>query len=101
LVEALASAESLTGKMFKRAIVDRGYRGQTKVGETLIVIPNPKKDQKLSAYQKLRKRAQCTSRAAIEPIISHVKSLQNGKKLLESRNWRQSKHNITACSIQF
>lgn len=73
LADTLASAENLTGKTFKRAIVDRGYRGQTKVGETIIVIPNPKKDQKLSAYQKLRKRAQCTSRAAIEPVISHVK----------------------------
>lgn len=73
LEDTLTSAENLTGKTFKRAIVDRGYRGKTKVGETLIVIPNPKKDQKLTAYQKLIKRAQCTSRAAIEPIISHVK----------------------------
>ena len=63
----------MTGKTFKRAIVDRGYRGQTKVGETIIVIPNPKKDQKLSAYKKLIKRAQCTSKAAIEPVISHLK----------------------------
>ena len=73
LPDTLSSAESLTGKTFKRAIVDRGYRGQTKVGETIIVIPNPKKDQKLSAYKKLIKRAQCTSRAAIEPVISHLK----------------------------
>ena len=43
--------------------------GQTKLGETLNVIPNPKKDEKLTAYQKLKKRAQCTSRAAMEPIM--------------------------------
>lgn len=73
LESTIQSAENLTGKTFKSAIVDRGYRGQTKVGETIVVIPNPKKDQKLSAYQKLKKRTQCTSRAAIEPIISHVK----------------------------
>lgn len=73
LESTLKSAEDLTGRTFKSAIVDRGYRGQTRVGETIVVIPNPKKDQKLSTYQKLKKRAQCTSRAAIEPIISHVK----------------------------
>lgn len=73
LEATLTSAETLAKKSFKAAIVDRGYRGQTQIGETEIVIPNPKKDQKLSKYQKSKKRKQCKSRAAIEPIISHVK----------------------------
>lgn len=73
LEDTLKSAEDLTHKIFKSAIVDRGYRGQTKIGDTTIVIPNPKKDEKLSLYHKSKKRKQCKSRAAIEPIISHVK----------------------------
>jgi transposase, IS5 family len=73
LEDTLRSAENLTNKTFKSAIVDRGYRGQTMIGDTNIVIPNPKKDEKLSLYHKSKKRKQCKSRAAIEPIISHVK----------------------------
>jgi hypothetical protein len=73
LEATLANAEALTSKTFKSAIVDRGYRGQTQIGKTTIVIPNPKKDEKLSQYHKSKKRKQCRSRAAIEPIISHLK----------------------------
>lgn len=73
LEATLQSAQTCTGKIFKSAIVDRGYRGHAKMGETEIVIPNAKKDMKLTAYQKAKKRKQCQSRAAIEPIISHVK----------------------------
>jgi IS5 family transposase len=53
--------------------VDRGYRGKTKVGITEVVIPNAKKDSKLTAKQKEEKRKLCRGRAAIEPIISHLK----------------------------
>jgi transposase, IS5 family len=73
LEATLKSAEEFSNKTFKSAIVDRGYRGHVKIGNTEIVIPNPKKDEKLSLYQKNKKRNQCRSRAAIEPIISHVK----------------------------
>jgi IS5 family transposase len=73
LGDTLKNAEAMTSKLFKLAIVDRGYRGQTRIGNTEIVIPNPKKDEKLSPYHRSKKRKQCRSRAAIEPIISHVK----------------------------
>lgn len=73
LEATLLSAKSATGKEFKQAPVDRGYRGKTKVGITEIVIPNAKKDSKLTAKQKEEKRKLCRGRAAIEPIISHLK----------------------------
>jgi IS5 family transposase len=67
------SAKSATGKEFKQAPIDRGYRGKTKVGITEVVIPNAKKDCKLTAKQKEEKRKLCRGRATIEPIISHLK----------------------------
>jgi len=54
-------------------IVDRGYRGNKKVEDIKVVIPNPKADQTLNVKQKQIKSRQCKRRAAIEPIISHVK----------------------------
>ena len=57
----------------KYAIVDRGYRGNKKIGNMEVVIPNPAADRcKPIAYQE-KKRSQCKRRAAIEPIISHIK----------------------------
>lgn len=52
---------------------DRGYRGKKKVGDTHIVLPSKplKRDNR---YQRDKKRKQCRRRAAIEPIIGHLKS---------------------------
>lgn len=57
----------------KYAIVDRGYRGNTKIENINIVIPNTKADENKSEEFKKNKSRQCKSRAAIEPIISHLK----------------------------
>ena len=73
LEDTLASARKTTQKELKAAVVDRGYKGMTKVGETNIIIPNPKKDSKLSPREKSLKRKLCRGRAAIEPLISHLK----------------------------
>jgi IS5 family transposase len=55
-------------------IVDRGYRGKKKIEGIQIVIPNPKEDSTKSVeYQNIKSR-QCKSRAAIEPIIGHIKN---------------------------
>jgi IS5 family transposase len=55
-------------------IVDRGYRGKTKMEGKEILIPNPAKDsQKGAAYQEW-KRKKCRQRAGIEPVIGHLKS---------------------------
>jgi transposase, IS5 family len=74
LEKTLESAESSTGKQFPKAAVDRGYRGKTKVGETEIVIPGSPKDSNLTKSEKGINRKLCRGRAAIEPIIGHLKT---------------------------
>lgn len=54
------------------AICDRGYRGLKQVGDTRILIPGcPKK--KDTRYQRLKARQRFRRRAAIEPVIGHLK----------------------------
>ena len=73
LEEALKSANKHRTKAIKEAICDRGYRGKKEVDGTVICIPDtPKK--KDTKYQKEQKRKKFRRRAAIEPIIGHVKS---------------------------
>jgi len=57
----------------KQAVVDRGYRGKKEVNGTEIILPKKalKRDNR---YQRDKKRKQCRRRAAIEPIIGHLKS---------------------------
>ena len=73
LQAALTSAQSNRAKPIKEAICDRGYQGEKEVLGITISIPNKalKKDTK---YQKEVKREKFRRRAAIEPIIGHVKS---------------------------
>ncbi len=73
LEDVLAQTQELTGRAPKTATVDRGYKGKQIVGETQINIPKPplKKD---NDYQKRKKRKHFRRRAAIEPIIGHLKS---------------------------
>ncbi len=73
LPEVLAHIESSRGKQAKQGVCDRGYRGKKKFGETEIILPAPslKKDNR---YQRDKKRKRCRRRAAIEPIIGHLKS---------------------------
>lgn len=72
LVDVLDQVEHLTGKRPKTATVDRGYKGKQMVGATKINIPKPplKRD---TEYQKRKKRKHFRRRAAIEPIIGHLK----------------------------
>ncbi|MDQ7072392.1 MAG: IS5 family transposase [Gammaproteobacteria bacterium] len=73
LPEVLAHIEHSRGKEAKLAICDRGYRGKKKYGETDIILPAAplKKDNR---YQRDKKRKRCRRRAAIEPIIGHLKT---------------------------
>lgn len=72
LEPALQQVKRMLGRLPKSATVDRGYRGVSKVEETQILLPKPpSKGQSRYMTNKLRK-AHC-KRAAIEPIISHVK----------------------------
>ena len=62
-------------KQIQEAICDRGYRGIKEVDGTSICIPGTplKRDTK---YQKEQKRKKFRRRAAIEPVIGHLKSDQ-------------------------
>ena len=73
LEAALSNANKHRTKPITEAICDRGYRGKKEVGGTQICIPDtPKKRD--TKYQKEQKRKKFRRRAAIEPIIGHVKS---------------------------
>ena len=66
----LEQVKRLTGKKIQKAIVDRGYRTKKKFGETEIVAPKPSRSPaEKAAYRKRFRR-----RAAIEPIIGHMKN---------------------------
>jgi transposase, IS5 family len=72
LPEVLEQIKRLTDKEPKVAIVDRGYRGVSKVGNTEILRPKrPKK--KATPYEKTKARKRFRRRAAIEPVIGHLK----------------------------
>lgn len=60
-------------KLPKELVYDRGGRGKSEIKGVKISIPDtPKK--KDTAYQKREKRKKFRSRAAIEPIIAHLKT---------------------------
>lgn len=72
LEAVLNQTKVLTGKSPVNAWVDRGYKGKQLVGETTINMPKAplKRD---SEYQKRKKKKHFRKRAAIEPIIGHLK----------------------------
>ncbi len=79
LKAALESAHEHRTKPIKLAVVDRGYRGAKKhIPEGIdILLPGPplKRD---TVYQRQKKRVLCRRRAAIEPIIGHLKNDPRG-----------------------
>lgn len=73
LEAALTSANKTRETPIQEAICDRGYRGAKEALGTQISIPgNPLKRD--TEYQKQKKREKFKRRAAIEPIIGHLKS---------------------------
>ncbi len=73
-LEATLEQVTKTLKIPPQAIIaDRGYRGKTKIEDTQIIIPKPL-GKKATAYQKAKTRKRFRRRAAVEPIISHIKS---------------------------
>lgn len=81
LKDALTEAERHRAKPINMAVVDRGYRGAKHTVPCEVLLPSPplKRDTK---YQQQKKRILCRKRAAIEPIIGHLK---HDYRL--SRNW--------------
>jgi len=73
LEAALNHAHTNRSTTINEAVCDRGYRGIKHVGETIISIPGVhlKRD---TEEQKEAKRETFKRRAAIEPIIGHLKN---------------------------
>lgn len=81
LASALTVAHRVRARDIELAVVDRGYRGVKQHVEIDVLLPGPplKRD---SDDQRRQKRILCQKRAAIEPIIGHLK---HDYRL--SRNW--------------
>jgi len=59
-------------KLPRELIYDRGGKGRRQIkGVTVITPDKPKASQ--TPYQKRRKREKCRARAAIEPVLGHLK----------------------------
>jgi len=75
LEPALEQAERLLGnkKSIKMVIADRGYRGNTKINDIEIKTPKPFSDKTMTKYKQKKLKDKFGRRAAIEPIIGHLK----------------------------
>ena len=72
LDKAIEQVEKLTERKPRNGICDRGYRGRSKVGDTLIHIPKSF-SKAVSTYRKNKGRKYFRKRAGIEPVIGHLK----------------------------
>ncbi len=72
LEPALAQQQRLTGIILKNNFVDRGYRGVKEILGTKIIIPDSPGKQR-TTYEKQQLRKGFKRRAAIEPVIGHLK----------------------------
>jgi transposase, IS5 family len=72
LAPALEQTVTITGQVPGKAIVDRGYRGRKTVNGTEVLVPDKAKAGQ-SQYHKAKMRARFRRRAAIEPLIGHLK----------------------------
>jgi len=73
LSATLSQVESLTKNKPSFAICDRGYRGVSEINGTKILIPGRSK-KNATPYEKRKARLRFRRRAAIEPVIGHLKS---------------------------
>jgi IS5 family transposase len=72
LEEALEQYKRLKDKVPENIFADRGYKGKTQIGDTRIHIPKPF-SKKISQYRRQKRKKAHKRRAAIEPIIGHLK----------------------------
>ena len=77
--DTLKQVEELTGQVVEEAVVDRGYRSKKIVNGTRIIKPGPLKST-ATAYEKTKMRQYFRRRAAIEPIIGHMKNSYGMKR---------------------
>jgi transposase, IS5 family len=74
LPAALSHCERLTGQRPKAALVDSGYRGAKKVGETEILYAG-RISKKISGRKRYRLKQKLHRRASIEPRTGHLKAI--------------------------
>jgi IS5 family transposase len=67
LPKVLEQYERMKGRQAREIYLDRGYRGPKQIGDTLLHTPKP--DKKITKT----KRRKHSRRAAIEPVIGHLK----------------------------
>lgn len=100
LEATLNQHERLTGKRAKAAIVDRGYPGKKVINGTLIVMPD--NGQHKTAYEKQKARKRFRRRAAIEPVISHMKhQYRMGRNFLGGKPGDQFNASMAASAFNF
>jgi IS5 family transposase len=71
---ALDQHGRLTGVRAATATCGRGYRGRAQVGGTAVHVPRTPGDKKLSRHRRRKLCGVFRRRAAIEPVIGHVKA---------------------------
>lgn len=70
----LEQLESILNYAPQELIYDRGGKGQKQIGKTKISTPDYRPLKRDTEYQKRQKRKKFRRRAAIEPVIGHLKS---------------------------
>lgn len=58
----------------EEVVYDRGGKGQKQIGDTIISTPDNKPLKRDTDYQRKKKRKKFRRRAAIEPVIGHLKT---------------------------
>jgi IS5 family transposase len=73
-IESLLNQMEYNGLILQKELVyDRGGKGKSQIKGVKIIIPSPPKVRD-SRYQKQMKSKKCRTRAAIEPMIGHLKT---------------------------
>ena len=94
----ITHANSNRTKPIQQAVCDRGYVGVKEVLGATIILPKKalKRDNR---YQRDKKRKLCKRRAAIEPIIGHLKSdFRLSRNLLKGQVGDEINVLMTACA---
>ena len=66
----------------KEVVYDRGGKGQKEIGQTTIATPDYRPLKRDTEYQKRVKRKKFRRRAAIEPLIGHLKQILEWDKTI-------------------
>jgi IS5 family transposase len=101
LPAAIAQTKRLVKRSLEAAIVDRGYRGRKKVDGVRIILPD-RGAKNNSAYEKRKMRIRFRRRAAIEPVIGHLKSdCRLGRNFLKGKTGDSINVMLAAAAFNF